>query len=128
MKHPQEVQLLCEKSDKYLQASKLLIDSGFYDSAVSRAYYAMFYMVQAVLLSEDIAVSTHKGLISKFGELFIKTSIFEKEIAYSIAEAFDKRSVAEYDISQAITLEVGQNLFVKAQNFCETLKYYLDNL
>ena len=47
----------------------------------SRVYYAMFYSVEALLLTEGISVSSHKGVISVFGERFIKTGIFVKRMA-----------------------------------------------
>jgi len=47
-----------------------------YDSTVSRVYYAMFFVVEALLLTKNIKVKTHSGLISKFGENFIKTNTF----------------------------------------------------
>jgi uncharacterized protein (UPF0332 family) len=36
-------QSLIEKARRYLRSTELLIQEGDYDSAVSRAYYAMFY-------------------------------------------------------------------------------------
>ncbi len=51
---------------------------GDYDSTVSRVYYAMFFIVESLLLTKNIKVKTHSGLISKFGENFIKNKVFSK--------------------------------------------------
>lgn len=40
--------------------------------AASRAYYAMFYLAQAVLLSDGMAFSKHSAAIGAFGEHFVK--------------------------------------------------------
>lgn len=56
------------KVKKYLESAELLFKSGDYESSVSRVYYAMFYSVEALLLTEGISVSSHKGVISVFGE------------------------------------------------------------
>ncbi|HIH70014.1 MAG TPA: HEPN domain-containing protein [Methermicoccus shengliensis] len=56
------------------------LNIGDYDSCVSRSYYAMFFMGEAVLLTKNLSASSHKGVISLFGEHFVKTGIFEREI------------------------------------------------
>lgn len=127
MTKEESIQSLLEKSEHYLNASRLLMEQEFQDSAVSRIYYAMFYSVQALLLQKDIVANTHKGTITKFHELFIKTGIFDKEIALTLSEGFDKRGVADYDATVLITQEDANNLYQKAVNFCKTLKNYISN-
>ena len=41
-----------EKATTSLQAAKTLCEQRFYDYAVSRAYYAMFYAAEAMLLGK----------------------------------------------------------------------------
>ena len=43
-----QIQSLVEKALRYLRSAELLIQDGDYDSAVSRSYYAMFYLAEAV--------------------------------------------------------------------------------
>ena len=50
-------------SNDDLETAQLLCDCGRYRSAISRAYYAMFYMTQYLLLSEGLDTSTHKGVL-----------------------------------------------------------------
>lgn len=64
---------LLQKAQKSLRAARLLADQGFYDFAVSRAYYAMFYIAEAFLLGEGLAFSKHSAVISAFGERFAKS-------------------------------------------------------
>ena len=40
----------------------------------------MFYCAQAMLLTKNLSFSSHKGVISAFGEHFVKTGVFPKEI------------------------------------------------
>ena len=51
---PEQAALL-HKAQESQRAARLLADQGFYDFAVSRAYYAMFYIVEAFLLGEGLA-------------------------------------------------------------------------
>ncbi len=55
---PQQLALLKKASDS-LQAAQLLTDQGYHDFAMSRAYYAMFYIAQAFLVGEGLTFSKH---------------------------------------------------------------------
>lgn len=71
-----EIKNLLARSDRYVKSAKILIEDKDYESAVSRAYYAMFYAVEALLLTKKMSFSSHKAVISAFGEQFVKTGIF----------------------------------------------------
>jgi len=75
-----EIKSLIERAKKYLKSAELLLKEGDYESSVSRTYYAMFHSAQAMLLTKNLSFSTHKGVISAFGEYFIKTGIFSREL------------------------------------------------
>ncbi len=47
-----EIKPLIEKAKKFISTAKLLLDHGDYDSSVSRTYYSMFYVVEAILLTK----------------------------------------------------------------------------
>jgi uncharacterized protein (UPF0332 family) len=90
-----EIDSLMARSRKYLESAEILLRSVDYESSVSRVYYAMFYSVEALLLIEGITISSHKGVISIFGEKFIKTGIFEKEMSKELTRAFEKRQLGD---------------------------------
>ena len=68
-----------QKAEKFLDTTDHALNAGDYDSCVSRCYYAMFFMAEAVLLTKGLRASSHKGVISLFGEHFAKTGIFERD-------------------------------------------------
>ena len=98
---------------------------GDYDSTVSRVYYAMFFVVESLLLTKNIKVKTHSGLISKFGENFIKTEIFSKELGKSFRKAFDKRLVGDYDYSESIAKDEAEEVLKSGKEFIKSIKDYL---
>ncbi len=53
---------LLRKAQKYTTSSRILCDSGDYDSAVSRLYYAAFYLAEALLEVLGLSFSSHKGI------------------------------------------------------------------
>ncbi len=86
-----EIKCLIERAEKYLRSAELLLKEGDYESSVSRTYYAMFYSAQAALLTKNLSFSSHKGVISAFGEHFIKTGVFPREMGKELNRAFEKR-------------------------------------
>ena len=47
-----------------------------------------------MLLIKNLSFSSHKGVISAFGEHFVKTDIFPKEMGRELNRAFEKRQIA----------------------------------
>ena len=68
-----EQEALLQKARDSAQAAQMLLDEGFSDFSASRAYYAMFYIAQALLLDLELSFSKHSGVIAAFGQHFAKT-------------------------------------------------------
>ena len=68
----EEIQSLLNRVEKYITSGELLLENEDYESCVSRIYYAMFYAVQAVLLTKNLSFSSHKGVNSAFGQQIVK--------------------------------------------------------
>jgi len=69
-----EIRDLIEKAEKFLITAEHALKIGDYDSCVSRNYYAMFSMAEAMLLTKNLSASPHKGVVSLFGEHFLTYS------------------------------------------------------
>lgn len=121
-----EIALLGARAHKYLDSSALLLEAGDYESSVSRSYYAMFYMVQATLLKIGKTASTHKGALTLFGEHFIKTGVFPKTMARSLAVAFEKRQLGDYESAMVIEKEDAENVLISARETVALLTAWLD--
>jgi len=52
----------CLRSEETLNEAKLLFDAGYYNAAVNRLYYACFYIVSALLLTEGMSSAKHSGV------------------------------------------------------------------
>lgn len=121
----QEIQDLTEKADKFLLTAQHALSTGDYDSCASRCYYAMFFMAEAALLTKNITASSHKGVISLFGEHFVKTNTFAKGMGKALNDAYDKRLVGDYGIGVEITEPQGSVLLETARDFVTQVKDYL---
>ena len=85
-------------------------------------------MAEAVLLTKGLTSSSHKGVISLFGEHFIKTGIFDREVGKSLNDAYDKRLVGDYGIGFIVTEEEARDLLKTAWKFVQNLKDYLEKV
>ncbi|MCK4293643.1 MAG: HEPN domain-containing protein, partial [Planctomycetes bacterium] len=75
-----EIRDFIEKAEKFLSTAKQALNIEDYDSCVSRCYYAMFFVAEAALLTKNLSVSSHKGVISLFGKHFVKTGVFDRNL------------------------------------------------
>ena len=87
----------------------------------------MFYVVEALLLKKNIKVKTHSGLVSKFGELYIKTKIFPKEMGKNLRKAFDKRLIGDYAFLEEINKDEAQLFLEIGKGFIKKIDEYLRN-
>lgn len=95
-----EIISLIERAKKYLNSSGILLDEGDYESSVSRAYYAMFYVAEAVLLTKGLSFSSHKREFNR---------------------AFEKRQLGDYDYTFVISQDEAKEILDKSRDFVENL-------
>jgi uncharacterized protein len=124
---PEQSALLSKAYDS-VRAAKLLSDAELYDFAVSRAYYAMFYMAEAFLLGVGLSFSRHAGVIAAFGERFAKTGIVPVELHRYLIEGQDKRNVGDYQIGPGLTDIQAAEQLARAEQFLHLAQRLLDAL
>lgn len=120
-----EIQSLLKRAKKYLRTAEMLIIEKDYESSVSRSYYAMFYSAEAVLLSKGLSFSSHKGVLSAFGEHFVKSGIFPKEMSRELYRAFEKRQLGDYEYTFVIGEEEAEEILKSAKSFVKNIGQYL---
>lgn len=121
-----EIKDFIEKAQRFLNTAEHALNIGDYDSCVSRCYYAMFFVAGASLLTKGLAASSHKGVISLFGEHFVKTGIFDRDLGKALNDAYDKRLVGDYGVGSTIDREEAVNLLETARDFVRKLRDYLE--
>jgi uncharacterized protein (UPF0332 family) len=94
-----------DKARENIAAAELLGQNGMNRIAVSRAYYAMFYVATALLLGKGLRFKSHSAVISAFGQHFAATGLVPKEYHRYLLHAFDERNVADYESEQELTAD-----------------------
>jgi len=120
-----EIEDLTGKAKRFLRSAEVLLLDGDYDSCVSRSYYAMFFMAEATLLTKGLKASSHKGVIILFGEHFIKTGTFRKELGKILNDSYDSRQIGDYAVGFKITKEEAESRLEKARNFVTEVEQHL---
>lgn len=105
-----------------------LLGKGEWDDAVSRAYYATFHAAQAVLLTEGQRAESHRGLITLFGLLLVKTGKFDKKWGKFLANLKDDRETSDYEALSWMDEETARRAIQGAEEFVATVQRYLQNV
>jgi uncharacterized protein (UPF0332 family) len=117
-----EQQNLLEKAKQSLNAAKVLQNNNFSDYAASRAYYTMFYTVEALLLEKNLSFSSHAAVISAFGREFVKTGIIPQEFHRLLINAQDLRNTGDYGELNAVTLKESQEQIDNAEKLLKLIE------
>ena len=79
------------------EAAKVLAENGFWNSAVNRLYYAVFYAFNALLVQNEIITNSHSGTRSQFSLHYIKTGKLDKKFGKLLTELYDWRQKGDYE-------------------------------
>jgi len=116
---------LLRKAQRYLDSARLLREAGDRDSAVSRTYYAAFYLAEVLLDTLGLSFSSHRAVISAFGQEFAKTGRLDARFHRLLISAFEKRQRADYLADAGLDdTEVGQ-LIADVESFARAARSWL---
>ncbi|NUO19418.1 HEPN domain-containing protein [bacterium] len=88
-------------------------------AAVSRAYYAMFYVASALLLEKGLSFSKHTAVVAAYGKNIAGKNGVPLESHRFLHDALDKRGIADYDFEVNVGPEVVKKLIEHAELFVE---------
>lgn len=119
-----DIEALIKKAGNSILAAELLLEKKMYGFSISRTYYAMFYIAEALLLTKDLSYSTHKEVISAFGREFVKTDIFHKKFGRGLNRSYDLRENGDYEPRDKVSEEQAKTYLNLAKEFLEAAKEY----
>ena len=111
-----------------IEAAERDMAGNFTLAAINRVYYAYYYCMSALLLTQNIYAKTHQGTRAKFSEIFIKTGVFPGDIAEHIKNAFDLRQGADYDFDATISGDITNLMIIKTRELHKLSILYLQTL
>lgn len=120
-----EIKELLERARLSQKAAANLLRDDFVNFAASRAYYSMFYVAQALLLSRELSFSSHSAVIAAYGKEFAKTKLLDPEFHRLLMEAQDKRNIGDYGMIGEIEESEAQEIINWSKKFLKAAEKYL---
>lgn len=70
---------------------------GYWNLAANRLYYAAYYASVALLISQNIEASTHKGVHRMLGETFVKKGLLSRSDSNLFGRLMNMRYTGDYE-------------------------------
>jgi len=120
-----EERSILDKANQNLQAAELLKNQGFHEIAASRAYYALFYIAEALLLRRGQHFSSHSAVIAAYGKEFAKTGDLDPKFHQYLIKAQEVRQTSDYSFTEVISPISVDQVVIWAQEFLSNAENYL---
>ncbi len=117
-------QLLAKAQDA-IEAAELLLQGGKNSFAAGRAYYAMFYVAEALLFEKGLEFRKHGGVHAAFGEHFAKTDELDARFHRYLLEAFESRLEADYGVDVVLSAGAVNEIIERSKEFLAAARRYL---
>ena len=102
---PRQLKVMMDKAKDSLAVAKQLHNQNHYNDAASKAYYAVFHSLQAILLTKGLTFSRHSAVLSTFNKEFIYSGVFAKNFYDKIVRLFKDRQIGDYEYEICIDRE-----------------------
>ena len=113
-----------DRSLEDLETAKELVDLGRYRAAVNRAYYAIFGITTALLLTQKIERTKHTGVESAFIQHFVKKGDIETEYGKIYDYIRKKREESDYSARIMVDDETAKTVVSEAEKFINRITEY----
>jgi len=123
---PQALRAMLKKAQQKLAAARKDMEFHFFGEASSRAYYAAFHAVSAVLAHKGLAFSSHAQTLAAFNREFVKTAVFPSDTFRKLQRLFEDRQLADYDWTREVDKKTAQKNLDNAQWLVDACTEYLE--
>ncbi len=122
------VKVRLEKADEDIDTASELLLLKRYRAAVNRAYYALFSITTALLLTKKLDRAKHSGVEAALNQHFIKTGIIEVEYGKIFDYARKKREESDYTTKVLIDQDTAEKVVEDERRFIRRIKQYLKDI
>jgi uncharacterized protein (UPF0332 family) len=117
---------LLDKAIDTIEGAGILLDHGKTDLAAGRAYYALFYIAEALLNEKGLQFSKHGHVIGAYGKEFSKTKLLDPKFHRWLRTGFDTRLIGDYQVDTHIEAAIIADMINQAREFLEAAQAYLE--
>ena len=112
------------RSEREIAAARLLASGGFPAQAVSRAYFAAFFVAEEALLALGETRSKHAGVVSAFGRRVVREGGLEEPVGRLLRSLFERRNQADY-VPIEVPPEEAEAAIADAERFADAVHAWL---
>jgi len=84
------------RSKETFEEALLLADNNHWNAVANRLYYSCFYIVNALLIKNDLSFSSHNGVKTEFHKSFVKKGIVTMDSGKIYSRLFNLRQEGDY--------------------------------
>ena len=121
----ESTQQLMLNAEETLRAAEVLFKEEYLRDAINRAYYAVFYVAEALLNEKDLRYSKHGTVHGAFAQHFVKTKIFDDKYHKLLTGAFRRRMLGDYEEVTRFNSDEVMRIIEQAWDFLGVAKNYL---
>jgi len=117
-----------QRAYETLDEALLLFAAGHLNTYVNRLYYASFYAVYALLLTQKISTSKHTHLRSLLHRDYVKTGLIPVALGRHFDLLFDSRQESDYADFVTFKKDEVEPWLDKTKSFVTHVEQLIDNL
>lgn len=118
---------LLSKALDAIEGAEALLNVDKAEIAVGRAYYAMFYVAEALLYNEfDLKLNQHGQVIAAYGKNFAKSKELDPKYHRWLRDGFDNRISGDYGVDTGIGEQMAAAMINQAHEFLVAAREYLN--
>ena len=118
-------QHLLLNAEETVNAAQFLFNEDYLRDAVNRAYFAIFYVAEALLNEKDLRFKKHGAVHGFFAQHYVKTGLFDAKYHKLLLKAFGQRMLGDYDEAVNFKSEEVKETITAAWAFLHAAKSYL---
>lgn len=107
-----------------LAAARHLAEGGFFEAAVSRAYFAAFHAAETAIESLGETRTKHSGVISAFHSLIVRSGAVDKSLGSLLRSLFEDRNEADYGVPSTDAV-MAEDAIARAERVVEDVADWL---
>jgi uncharacterized protein len=113
------------RAHQAMRSAEALHGMALHADAVSRAYYAVFHLLRALLLSRGVEPKTHAGAIHLFNTELVRAGLFPSSHNRLLGGLQRARELADYDAAVAFSAEDAAAEIGEARSFRDAALEFL---
>ena len=111
-----------KRAEETIEEADYNAKGGYYNAAVNRLYYACYYAASALMLTERLDISTHKGIRNQLGLHFILKGRLDQRYGAIYSRLYQARQAGDYEDFVFCSLEMYDAFRPESISFISAVK------